>query len=439
MRIVTCNLRIGGSEPGNLHFGRHGESALLSDLWRTFCILRFAIARSLIIPSFIFSDAARADVFELENGGRVEGRVVSSANADKSKYVIDLKAGGRLTIPRSQVTRIDATSDTEAEYQKRARSAPDTVDAHWQLSEWCRERKLLTHMKQHLARILELDPNHEKARTLSGFKQENGEWMTRDDVMASRGMVLYKGQYVTPQHVELLERQQQAKETGADWAKNIERLRRWLTGRQEDRVAEAHAELQAIRDPEAAEAVVEALQREKNPELKRLWLEILSHLDHRAAVDALVDRSLADPDEEVRYQSLEYLIKSGRPGLVMPYIRALKNRDNEIVNRAGAALGQIGDRDAAGALIDALITTHTIKISDANPDQIATTFSSDGSAFSFGGGGPQVVRKNIQNPAVLNALVTLAGGASFDYDQAQWRRWLAAQAKQNAIDVRRDE
>jgi hypothetical protein len=262
--------------------------------------------------------------------------------------------------------------------------------------------------------------------------------MTRDDVMASRGMVLYKGQYLTPQHVELLERRNQAKETEADWAKNIERLRRWLTGRQEDRVAAAHAELQAIRDPAAAEAVVEALQREKNPALKRLWLEILSHLDHRAAVDALVDRSLADPDEEVRYQSLEYLIQSGRPGLVMPYIRALKNRDNEIVNRAGAALGQIGDREAMGPLIDALVTNHTIKLSDVPPDQQSYTFSSDGT-FSFGGSGPQVVRKDINNPAVLNALVTLAGGASFDYDKAQWRRWLAAQAKQNAIDVRRDE
>jgi hypothetical protein len=127
---------------------------------------------------------------------------------------------------------------------------------------------------------------------------------------------------------------------------------------------------------------------------------------------------------------------------VAPYIRALKDRDNEIVNRAGAALGQIGDRDATGALIDALVTTHKFKISDANPGQIATSFSPDGSGgggFSFGGGGPQVVSKDIRNPAVLNALVTLAGGASFDYDQAQWRRWLAAQAKQNAIDVRRDE
>jgi hypothetical protein len=252
-------------------------------------------------------------------------------------------------------------------------------------------------------------------------------------------MVLHDGKYVTPQHVELLEREKENKGTQADWSNNIERLRRWLTGRQEDRAAQAHADLQAIRDPAAAEAVVAALRREKDPALKRLWLEILSHLNHRAAIDALVDHSLADPDEEIRHQSLEYLIKSGRPGLVTPYVRALKDRDNEIVNRAGAALGQIGDGDAAGPLIDALVTTHKIKIGDGNPDQIATAFSPDGGSFSFGGGGPKVVSKDIRNPAVLNALVTLAGGASFDYDEAQWRRWLAAQAKHQAVDVRRDE
>jgi len=414
MRIAKCKLKIDGSAFGILQFA--------------ICLLPFGIS------------AAQADVFELKNGGRVEGTLVSTADADKSKYVIDLAVGGRLTLPRSDVVRVDTASASEVEYEKLARASADTVEAHMKMYEWCRERKLTSQMKEQLARVLELDPNHEKARTASGFRQQDGEWLTRDDVMTSRGMVSYKGQYVAPQHVELLERQAETKETQADWANTIERLRRWLTGRQEKRVAQAQAELQAIRDPAAAESVVAALRREKNPALKRLWLEILSRLDHRAAVDALVDRSLADPDEEIRHQSLEYLIKSGRPGLATPYIRVLKNHDNEIVNRAGAALGQIGDRDAMGPLVDALITTHRIKISDAHPDQIGAAFSPDGGGtFSFGGSGPQVVSRTIQNPAVLNALVTLSGGTSFDYDQAQWRRWLAAQAKHKAVDVRRDE
>lgn len=380
----------------------------------------------------------RADIIELAGGGRLEGKIEQSAEAEKANFVIDLAAGGRLTIPRSQVTRVDATSEAEAEYQKLARSSPDTVEAHWKLAEWCRQHKLTSHGQRHLERILELNPNHTEARAALGFRQKDGQWMNRDDVMASRGLVMYEGRYVTPQHIELMEKQKETRVTQADWAKRIEQLRRWITGRREDRVAQAHAEILAINDSQAAEAIVATLRRENDPELKRLWIEVASHLNHQAAVNGLVDLSLADPDEDIRHLCLESLIKSGRPGLIKPYIRALNDKDNEIVNRAGAALGQIGDRDAIGPLIDALITKHKIKVSDANPDQHAYTFSKDSSAFSFGGSGPQVVNQAVRNRAVLDALISMSGGTSFDYDQGQWRGWLAAQAKANPVDVRRD-
>jgi hypothetical protein len=291
----------------------------------------------------------------------------------------------------------------------------------------------------HLARILELDPNHEQARGVLGFRKKDGQWMTRDEVMDNRGMVMYEGRYVTRQHVELLDREKEAKVTQADWANNLERMRRWLTGRRQDRSAQALAEIKSIQDPQAAEAVVEMLRREDDPDLKRLWMEIAARLNHMAAVDALVHLSLADPDPEIRHQSLEYLIESGRSGVVKPYVRALRNKDNEIVNRAGAALGQIGDRDALGPLIDALLTKHRFQISDGNPEQQGYTFSPQSGGFTFGGGGPKYVTQAIRNPDVLGALVTLSGGISFDYDQEQWRRWLAAQAKRELIDVRRDQ
>jgi hypothetical protein len=400
---------------------------------------KYCLAGILLVLWAAGGKAARCDVFELTNGGRFEGRALEPAEGDKSPYVVELAGGGRLTIPRSEVARVHSASELDSEYQKLARSSPDSIEAHWKLAEWCRERKMRDSAQRHLARILELDPSHEAARTSLGFRQKDGQWMTRDEVMASRGMVLYEGRYVTPQHVELMERQKETKISQADWANNLERLRRWLTGRRQDRIPQARAEIDAIRDPAAGEAVVAMLRREKDADLKRLWIEVASRLDHPSAVDALVNLSLVDPEAEIRYQCLEYLIESGRTGLVTPYVKALRNRDNEIVNRAGAALGQIGDVEAMGPLVDALVTTHKFKIGDANPDQHAHTFSPDGSAFSFGGSGPQVVTREIRNPAVLSALVTLSGGASFDYDQRQWHRWLAAQTKVNAVDVRRDQ
>ena len=394
---------------------------------------------SLLVAASWIGGIARGDVFELANGGHVEGRLVESADGNEKNVVIELAAGGRMAIPRSQIARVDTISADEAEYENRARSAPDTAEAHWDLAQWCSERKMRNQARLHLERILELDPNHEQARGLLGYRKKDGQWMTRDDVMDGRGLVMYEGRFVTRQHVELLERDKEKRGSQADWAKRLERLRRWLVGRRQDRADEALTEINSIGDPLAAEAVVGLLEREDDPELKRLWMEVASRLDHQAAVDALVNLSLLDEDPEIRHQSLEYLINSGRRGLVRPYIRGLKGKDNVIVNRAGAALGEIGDIDAIGPLIDALVTKHKYKIAEGNPDQHSYTFTPQGGGgMSFGGGGPKIITRSLRNPDVLGALVTLAGGASFDYDQEQWRRWLAAQAKQQMVDVRRD-
>ena len=254
-------------------------------------------------------------------------------------------------------------------------------------------------------------------------------------------MVMYEGRYVTPQHVELLERQKEAKVSQADWA-NTSRAAAAL----------AHRPAAGPRRPGAR-------RNSGDPRSagRRSRRRPCCGAKNDPRSDAAVDRgrvaarpsgggrraggSVADRSgPEIRHQCLEYLIKSGRPGWSTPYIRALKNRDNEIVNRAGAALGQIGDADAIGPLIDALITKHKFKISDANPDQHAYTFSPRWRRVQLRRQRPAGRhRRRCATRPCSAALVTLSGGTSFDYDQEQWRRWLAAQAKLNAVDVRRDE
>ena len=253
--------------------------------------------------------------------------------------------------------------------------------------------------------------------------------MTRDDVMASRGMVMYEGKYVTPQHVELLERQKK------------QRCRRPIGptissgcgagspagGRTES--AEAHAEIQAIRDPAAAEAVV-AMLRAKRSRSEAAVARSRVAARPSAAVDALVDRlagrsgrgdSPPEPGiphqigparlgDAVRSRTEESGQRNRQPCRRRPRPDRRRRRDRPAYRRA--------------------VTKHKFKVSDANPDQHAYTFSPEGGGFSFGGSGPKFVTETLRNPAVLDALVTLSGGTSFDYDQDQWRRWLAAQAKQ---------
>jgi hypothetical protein len=383
---------------------------------------------------------ARGDVIELKNGGRIQGELVESEpGSESSVYTISTDAGGRISVARSEVARIVAQSPVELEYERRKRAAADDVDAHWQLAQWSREQNLRDQYRAQLARVLALDANHELARQALGHQKKNGQWMSREEIMAARGMVWYDGKYRTPQHVELLEQAKQIRTTEADWNNRLKRWRRWLTGRRQDRAAEAQEEIRSIRDPQAAPAIVELLRDEQDPAVKRLLIDVAAQIDDQQTIDALVALSLFDSNDELRYQCLEYLIESGRPGITGPYVRALKNPDNLIVNRAAESLEMIGNRDAVGPLINALVTKHKYQTSGGSPDQHAYAFTpSGGTSMNFGGGGPKTVVQEVENRSVLTALVTLSGGVSFGYDQQQWREWLAAQAKANPVDVRRD-
>ena len=387
--------------------------------------------------------SARGDVLELKNGGRIEGQISESKDGDQASYAITTADGGRMTIVKSEVARVVPQSKDEEEYQRRARAAADTVDAHWDLAQWCRDKGLRNAFREQLAHIIELDPQHADARQLLGYQKVNGEWMLRDDVMAARGLVLYDGKYVTRQHVELLERDKQARSTDGDWNNRVERLRRNLIGRRQDRAEHALADLRGIRDPQAAAAISDWLLHEQDAELKHVLLETAAQIDHPLTLNALVELSLTDPDEETRVQALEFLIKSGRPGLTGPYIHALKNADDNVISHAAEALQTIGDTDAIGPLIDALVIKRRgVAAAGSSPDQHAYVFTPSGGGGgvnSFGSASPKIVTQMVKNPFVLTALVKLSGGASFEYDQEQWRKWLAAQAKANAVDVRRDQ
>jgi hypothetical protein len=383
----------------------------------------------------------RADVLELKNGGRVEGQIDESKEGDASSYVIETADGGRLTIARSEVARVVPQTKDEEEYQRRARTVADTVDGHWDLAQWCREKNLRTAYREQLTHILELDPDHAEARQALGYQKIHGQWMLRDDIMAARGLVLYDGKYVTRQHVELMEQEKQARASDADWNNRVDRLRRSLAGRRQDRADQALAELRTMRDPQAAPAITDWLRHEQNPDVKRVLLETTAAIDDPVAASALVDVSLTDTDDETRAQALEYLMKSGRPGLAGAYIHALKSGDEAVINRAAEALATIGDPVAIGPLIDSLVTKRKVQVSGGgSSDQHAYMFTPNGGGVnSFGSAPPKIVTQTVKNSYVLTALVKLSGGASFDYDQEQWHKWLADQAKTNAVDVRRDQ
>lgn len=390
---------------------------------------------ALLLAFSLTPTGVLADVVELKNGGRVEGQVVD--NGDRNTIQVKLIDGGRMTVERSQVARVVTVSPAEEEYRRRAPRVADTVPAQWELAMWCRDQKLSAELQRHVQRVVELDPAHEEARQLLGFREVNGQWMTSDEIMQSRGLKLYEGKYYTPQDIALFEREKLLKEKEFNWKEHIERWRKWLDDRDPARVQEARRELRKLRDPMAASTVVRLLKREKNPVVKLILIEAAAQIPSSQTLEALVEISLEDQNEELRLQALEFLVNNGTMGAVPVYVKALKHENNAIVNRAGVALGLLGDTTAISPLIDALVTEHKFVIGNG-PQGDTYGMSSDGT-FAMGGGGPRPIKRNLRNPEVRSALVRLAGGVSFDFDAEAWRAWLGSQKKMQTADLRRDE
>src|SRR6267378_3997880 len=89
-------------------------------------LARIVAAMGLVVVCFQCHTSARADVFELTGGGRLEGKLLPADDAGKLNCTIELSAGGRVTIARSQIAKIETVTDATAEYQKLARTSPDT-------------------------------------------------------------------------------------------------------------------------------------------------------------------------------------------------------------------------------------------------------------------------------------------------------------------------
>ncbi len=389
---------------------------------------------------FAVSAPMKADIFELYNGGQIAGELVQ--RGDKGEYVVATDDGARVTLSKKQVRRHIREDARQLEYEKRSRRMLDTVAAHRELAAWCKQQQLAKLASHHLQRILELDPDDEQARQSLGYQRHEGRWLTRDQILAERGLRHFDGSYRTPQDIALREREKKRETAESNWFRQIRLWRGWLDSRRPERAAEAVEQITAIRDPYAAASLVKLLDKENDPQVRELLTATLAELDHPLALQQLVNFSLNDPDREVRLQCLEYLLKSDRPISLSPYVQALKHRDNAIVNRAAEALHKIGNPAAISPLIDALITTHKYAIEDLPPGQINASFSprsSGGGGFSFGGGGPKVAKIQEENLNVRRALVDLSGGQDFEYSKKAWRRWFVNQQTHNHVDARRDQ
>ena len=403
---------------------------------------QFLLSFACVATSLGGVQSAEGDIFRLKSGGQVTGVIVDRGK--QGEYVVETDQGAVVTLSRKQVKKVVPQEKVDLQYVERSRTLPDTAETHRELASWCKENKLPKQRIHHLERLVELDPTDETARLSLGFQKHHGRWMTRDGIMTARGLRKYDGKFRTPQDIALRERTKKRELAQTDWFRQIRTWVGWLDDRRADEAAELIAE---VKDPYAAPAIIKLLDREDDQRVRDLLTATLAELKHSDAVITLVNFSILEPDREVRMQCLEYLLQNHQPISLTPYVKALTDRDNEIVNRAAESLRLLEDPRAISPLIDALVTTHKFRKSNAPVGNMGADFSPKGSGPGGGGGGgglnmggnkSKFVKRDLQNLHVRQALVDLSGGQDYEFDERLWRRWFVNEQIHDFVDTRRD-
>jgi len=420
------------------------------------------IRRALAAVLFFFACAAAitrpacADLVTLRGGGEIRGELLGDGKAKTGGGVISIRSmsGATVVVIPDEVKGVARRRMIVEEYETRRRAIPDTLEAHWELAEWCRQKSLAKEREAHLRRVVEFDEGHVAAHRALGHIRHQGKWMTQDQVMTSRGYVKYKGRYVLPQELELIQQEVQVTEAEKGWFRRVRLWHGWLEGERGERQSEGLALLQGIKEPDAVPALAKAFRAVPIEEQRLLYVSIISRIDGEKPLQPLILQSLWDESDAVREASIRGVRNKDVDKALPAYLRALRNGLNLIVNRAGAALGELGRDAAVPHLIDALVTRHSYTM--LVPDQ-APGIRTDGAItdatqpvlppsveLMMAAGqlpyGVQVqqwsptpgrmkeipVEKDEENPAVLNAL-TLLTGQNLGYDEPAWRKWYNAQ------------
>lgn len=395
--------------------------------------------------------SARADVFYLANEGQLQGKWLNREEVPRRSYVVETAPGVQVTLDKSQVKRVERQSPALAEYEAVRADYADNVEDQWSLAEWCRQRKLESQRREHLERVVALDPNHYDARRMLGYQLVDQEWKTRDQIMAERGYVRDGGKYKTQQQIEIERRDEKEKLAEQEW---VHRLKRWRQELDDPALRPAAADsIRNIDDPFAVRALHQCLKGETSEFERECIVEALARIPAGGATSLLVGLMIEDESSQVRLSAIDALPVERREEALKILARGLKSKNNDYVNRAAVALGALSDPEAIGPLIEALVTTHKFKVNQAAPGGMGQTFArpnangvvqqpmspgmSGGGSFSFGGS-TRVVKEQLQNRDVLDALIRLAH-VNFEYDVSTWKRWFAStQRKSEALDARRD-
>ena len=415
---------------------------------------------ALYIALFSFN-AACADIVYLKTGGVMRGLIrTADDSTDKTSVTMSLLSGAEVELTVEHISSRQLRPLKFEEYEVRAESLPDTLKAHWELAEWCREQKLDEQREIHLEIVLVIDPEHRQAHYGLRHTFYREQWMTREEYDQTRiadGFVKYKGKWVRADKLESVKSDDAATKAEREWYAKVRIWLNWATGNHPERAADGLNNLRQISDPKAVSALVQFLGKSQRPDVRRLFIEIAGKIEGPVPVVPLATQSVREDVRELRELALTMIDETHYDQARQLVIDELRDRNNIVVRRAGTVLAKIGDETSIPALIRALVTTHSYKV--RVPVQ-GYSFGVDGSIPSGSGLPPEIeiglrtgvydsvqvvpllgaaratklipVAINRENVEVLMALRQITE-SNFGFDEKAWQRWWNVDRSQTTL------
>ncbi len=391
----------------------------------------------------------QADVFEIRGGGFITGKLLN----EQSSPILKILTNDGVEIEISS-GKIKSTAFIPAEVQQVYKSMAgkeDSAELHRAIGmEFNRDQKALSFA--HRERVVELDPSDENWKALTEHAQNKltGEWERRDVLFKRKGMVsLGSNKWDTPQSKAISDTASKQDKDEAKVASLIDLNLKTLNDRSPkgQKAADffnilsngsAFYEAYKLDHKLAIKPISEKLKKDTAPGLTDMFVAILAAMPGNSASPVFVDIAMNSQKSELVSQSLELLARteSSREYAFHQFLRVIRNEKSKppAVDRAGSNLQSFADQRAIPTLIDRLLT----KVTRTTVIPSSPTLSSDGGISM---GSPKVNKEEglYKHQTVLSALVGLAEGANFQYDQPQWRLWYANTFAKSNLDLRRDE
>lgn len=234
--------------------------------------------RSLLslLAAGVFAASVSADTIYLTDGSSREGTVVRQ---DEKQVDLEVSVGrlkATVSIPRREIRHIErglSANERLTQEVERHRSVLKDDDAQgwFQFAEWLGTRPGFgPDRRQAYEKVISIDPDHARAHRALGHAKVNGRWMTEEEVMAEKGLVAYRGRYVTPEERDRLARRDaEIRSQVRNEMAAAERGERGLPQSEQERRARQVAAALA-RDPNLERHLLDYRYRHRNTLLGRL-------------------------------------------------------------------------------------------------------------------------------------------------------------------------